>query len=59
MVNNSGGVKGETHIDREVRKSLQGRNDKPLPAVLPTPASAWTLLFPSARTQYGSPKGWE
>ena len=35
MVNNSGGVKVETHTDGEVMKNLQGKNDKLLPGVIP------------------------
>ena len=39
MVNNNGGVKVETHIDREIRKKLQGKNDKLLPGVIPISAT--------------------
>lgn len=35
MVNNSGGVRVETHTYGEVTKNLQGKNDKLLPGVIP------------------------
>lgn len=35
MIVNNSGVKVESYIHREVRKNHEGKNDRPLPGVVP------------------------